>query len=95
MERKVNLDRMIAKEFAQLPPEQAQESFVQRRIEFLEEMLEEFGVLQEAYAEENHFDGRASTGRLVEQLESELAAARKGWDAHSAWLKDWSEKMGR
>ena len=88
------MDRMIAKEFAALSTEDAQQAFIQQRIEFLEDMLEDLGSLKDSYAEENHFSGMSQTSNIIQGLEDELAAARQGFEAHVAWLNEWAEKKG-
>jgi hypothetical protein len=64
------------------------EEFIKNRIEFLENILDDFGILEEAFFSNNDFPRLAKTKDMIQDILDELEAARKGFDAHSKWLKN-------
>ena len=73
--------------------EKAQKSFLNSRINLLEELLEDLQMPLDYHADDNDFEKMAKIKEMMQQIEDELTAARNGWDCHSQWLKKWKENQ--
>jgi tRNA U34 5-carboxymethylaminomethyl modifying GTPase MnmE/TrmE len=70
---------------------EAKQSFLNSRINLLEELLEDLELPLDYHADDNDFEKMAKIKKMMQETEYELIAARNGWDCHSEWLKKWKK----